>query len=78
MGFKDRGMIKEGYAADIVIFDLEDIEDKATFVNPHQYPEGIEQVIIGGKYMVKDGQLTENLPGRVIKNTESFRYLGGM
>lgn len=78
MGFKDRGMIKEGYAADIVIFDLDDIEDKATFVNPHQYPEGIEQVLIGGEYMVKDGQLTENLPGRVIKNSESFRYLGGM
>ncbi len=78
MGFKDRGMIKEGYAADIVIFDLEDIEDKATFVNPHQYPDGIEQVLIGGEYMVKDGKLTENLPGRVLKNTESFRYLGGL
>ncbi|MEQ8714957.1 MAG: amidohydrolase family protein [Cyclobacteriaceae bacterium] len=78
MGFKDRGMIKEGYTADIVIFDLEDIEDKATFVNPHQYPDGIEQVLIGGEYMVKDGKLTENLPGRVLKNTESFRYLGGL
>ncbi len=78
MGFKDRGMIKEGYAADIVIFDLEDIKDKATFVNPHQYPDGIEQVLIGGEYMVKDGKLTENLPGRVLKNTESFRYLGGL
>lgn len=78
MGFKDRGMIKEGYAADIVIFDLEEIEDKATFVNPHQYPAGIEQVLIGGEFMVKDGELTENLPGRVIKNTESFRYLGGL
>ncbi|MEQ9299629.1 MAG: amidohydrolase family protein [Cyclobacteriaceae bacterium] len=78
MGFKDRGMIKEGYAADIVIFDLEEIEDKATFVNPHQYPAGIEQVLIGGEFMVKDGELTKNLPGRVIKNTESFRYLGGL
>lgn len=78
MGFKDRGMIKEGYAADIVIFDLEEIEDKATFVNPHQYPTGIEQVLIGGEFMVKDGELTKNLPGRVIKNTESFRYLGGL
>ena len=78
MGFKDRGMVKEGYAADIVIFDLDDIEDKATFVNPHQYPTGIEQVLIGGAYMVKDGQLTKNLPGRVIRNTESFRYMGGL
>ncbi|MEM8894607.1 MAG: amidohydrolase family protein [Bacteroidota bacterium] len=77
MGFKDRGMIKEGYMADIVVFDLDDIQDKATFVNPHLYPEGIEQVLISGEYMVKDGQLTDNLPGRVIKNTESFRYLGG-
>ncbi len=77
MGFKDRGTIREGYMADLVIFDLDDIEDRATFSNPHQYPEGIEHVLISGEYMVKNGQLTDNLPGRVIRNTESFRYLGG-
>lgn len=74
LGLKDRGLIKEGYHADIVIFDLDDIKDEATFFEPHQYPTGIEQVLIGGEYMIKDGQLTKNLPGKVIRNDQSFRY----
>lgn len=47
--------------------------NKATFFDPHQYPKGIEQVLINGEFMVRDGALTEELPGRVITNRESFR-----
>ncbi len=67
MGFKDRGMLKEGYRADICIFDHKTVKDNATFFEPHQYPDGIEQVIVNGQFLVKDGKLQEGLlPGKVL------------
>ncbi len=48
------------------IFDLEDIQDKATFVDPHQYPEGIEYVLVNGKIVVDHGKITGKLPGRIL------------
>lgn len=75
MGFKDRGMLKEGYKADITIFDLDEIKDKATFFEPHQYPEGIDHVIVNGTFLVENGQLKENtLPGEVLHVKDSRRY----
>lgn len=73
MGFRERGLLREGYKADITIFDLDEIKDNATFFEPHQYPSGIEQVIINGEFIVKEGQLTQHLPGKVLTNSESFR-----
>ncbi len=55
---KDRGLIKEGFAADLVIFDEKTIADKATFENPHQYPIGITSVFVNGKAEILNGQLT--------------------
>lgn len=64
LGFTDRGQIKEGYVADIVIFDPETIADKATFDNPHQYSEGILHVLINGVLVIKNGEFTGVLAGR--------------
>ena len=66
LGFKDRGGIKEGMAADIVIFDPKTVIDKATYMKPHQYPEGIEYVIVNGEIVVEGGKHTGNLPGKVL------------
>jgi N-acyl-D-amino-acid deacylase len=63
----DRGIIKEGMWADIVIFNLENIKDKATYENPHQYPEGIEYVLINGEIVIEKGEYTGAMPGKVLK-----------
>ena len=68
MNLNDRGLLKEGYFADITIFDPERIDEKGTFVDPIQYPVGIEYVIVNGKVAVEHGNHTETLNGRVIRN----------
>jgi N-acyl-D-aspartate/D-glutamate deacylase len=52
--------------ADVVVFDLSTIRDKATFFQPHQYAEGIEHVLVNGVAVVEAGKLTWKLPGRII------------
>jgi N-acyl-D-amino-acid deacylase len=66
MGLSDRGEIREGYVADLVVFDLERIQDEATFFEPHQYPSGIDHVIVGGEFVIDEGEHTWALPGRVL------------
>ncbi|MFC1558359.1 amidohydrolase family protein [candidate division KSB1 bacterium] len=66
VGLRDRGIISEGKYADIVIFDPDKIQDKATFQNPHQYPEGIEYVFVNGIITINKGTITGELPGKVI------------
>jgi len=66
-GFEKRGRLQPGYFADIVIFDPDKIEDKATWANPHQYPAGIEYVIVNGQVAVKHGEHTGRLAGRILK-----------
>jgi N-acyl-D-amino-acid deacylase len=63
----DRGLLREGFWADIVIFDPEKIIDKATYVDPHQYPEGINYVIVNGQTVVDNGSLTGTRPGEVLR-----------
>ncbi len=63
---QDRGLLREGLAADVVIFDPATVRDKATFSEPHQYAEGIEVVLVNGKFVVEGGKLTGALPGRVL------------
>lgn len=65
---QDRGLIKKGFWADLVIFDLNKIRDKATYQNPHQYPEGIDYVIVNGQIVVENGNLSGKKPGKIIKN----------
>ena len=73
LGLQNKGLLKEGMDADITIFDPEIIEDKATFVNPLQYPAGIAKVIVNGKIVIEDGQHTGSLPGKlVVKNSKKL------
>ena len=65
-GLTDRGQIREGAVADITIFDLDHIKDKATFQDPHQYSEGIKYVLVNGKPVVWNGKLTDNKGGKVL------------
>jgi N-acyl-D-amino-acid deacylase len=66
MRLKDRGEIREGMAADLVVFDLDTIRDKATFFEPHQHSEGIEHVFVNGMARVSNGTVVDALPGRVL------------
>ena len=54
-GFRDRGMVREGFAADLVIFDEKTIADRATFEKPHQYPVGVTHVLVNGEVVFGDG-----------------------
>jgi N-acyl-D-aspartate/D-glutamate deacylase len=65
--FNDRGLLKEDYVADVVVFDPEKIRDKATFSNPHQYSEGIDSVIVNGAIVVDGGNFTGTLAGKPLR-----------
>jgi len=66
LGLRDRGLLKEGYWADIVIFDPATVADVATYDNPKQYPKGIPYVIVNGTVVVEGGHHTGTRPGTVI------------
>jgi N-acyl-D-aspartate/D-glutamate deacylase len=66
IGLKDRGRLKEGAWADVTIFNPATVIDKATFENPHQFPVGIEYVIVNGVMTVERGRHTGALAGRVL------------
>jgi len=69
VGLKDRGYLKENYAADITIINFQNIiRDKATILKPDMLSEGIEYVIVNGEFTVDQGELTGNLPGVIIRN----------
>jgi N-acyl-D-amino-acid deacylase len=62
----DRGLVREGYWADVVIFDAARVADRATFENPKQYPLGVEHVMVNGDLVVEQGDHTGARPGRVL------------
>jgi N-acyl-D-amino-acid deacylase len=63
-GLRDRGLIREGFAADLVIFDETKVADKATFENPHQYAEGFSYVIVNGETVLNESGLTGKRGGQ--------------
>lgn len=67
LGLSDRGVIAENMRADIMIFDPERIIDQATFDNPHQYPLGINQVLVNGEVVIDEGEHTGELPGLILE-----------
>ena len=66
LGLKERGLLREGYWADIVVFDPDTVSDTATYENPKQYPKGIDCVLVNGALVIDGGGHTGARPGRVI------------
>ena len=62
-----RGRLKEGFYADVVVFDPNAIQDNATFIEPHQYATGMIHVFVNGEQVLKDGEHTGATPGRVVR-----------
>jgi N-acyl-D-amino-acid deacylase len=69
LGIKDRGLIKPKMAADLVLFDPDGVEDRATFANAHQYPVGIRHVFVNGQAVIRNGNHTGKRPGRRLFRT---------
>ena len=63
----DRGILTVGAWADIVVFDPTTVSDRATFTDPHQYPTGIDDVMINGTWVLRGGERTSALPGRAVR-----------
>lgn len=70
---KDRGLIKEKFYADIVVFNPETVIDQATYDEPEKLPIGIEHVFINGTWTIKNGEFTGNTAGKVIRNLEAYQ-----
>lgn len=67
VGIKNRGLLKKGYFADIVVFNQNTVGERSDFINPYKYSAGIEHVVINGKMVVENGQHTGELAGRVLR-----------
>lgn len=68
IGMKDRGLVKEGYRADLVLFDPETILDIATYANPQQPAAGIRTVLVNGEFAEDEGKATGARNGRTVRN----------
>ena len=66
LGIHDRGLITEGYFADVAVFDAEEIIDRASFEQPHQYATGMKFVLVNGEVVVENGVHTGRRPGRIL------------
>lgn len=67
MRLTDRGVLKAGMWADVVVFDLATVRDRATFDNPNQLSEGMECVLVNGVPVIDQGKMTGALPGKVLR-----------
>ena len=69
LGLRDRGLISEGFYADVTIVNPETIADRADYINPYQFPSGIDYVLINGVVALKDNSLTGLGKGRVLRHS---------
>jgi dihydroorotase/N-acyl-D-amino-acid deacylase len=76
MGLHDRGIVRPGMMADVVVFDPATVKDRSTFADPFHYSEGIPYVIVNGRLVVDGGRVTSERPGRVLRRSVS-RPVGG-
>jgi N-acyl-D-aspartate/D-glutamate deacylase len=68
LGLQDRGILRDGMKADVVVFDPETVRANATFEQPKQYPDGISHVLVNGSLVVDNGTHTGALPGRALRS----------
>jgi N-acyl-D-amino-acid deacylase len=68
LGLHDRGRIAPGLLADLVMFDPERIQDRATFTSPMEMAEGIDFMVVNGVLVIDDGRLTTATPGRILRH----------
>ena len=66
LGLADRGVLREGLKADLVIFNPDTVRDRATFEAPHQYSEGVSLVVVNGQVVFDNGAVTAARPGRIL------------
>ncbi len=66
VGLPDRGILREGYKADVVVFDLDRLQDRATVLEPNLFSEGVDYVMVNGVFTVDGGRFTDALPGEVV------------
>lgn len=71
LGLRDRGLLREGMWADAVLLNPETIEDRASYSDPHQYPKGIDYVLVNGQIVVEQGEQTGILPGHVLRHSHT-------
>ena len=77
LGWQDRGYLREGYAADVAVFDLPRVRDPATYGNPQQYSEGTVHVLVNGAFAIRDGEATGALAGRpLVRGGAVFKPAG--
>ncbi len=69
LGLADRGVLRLGAVADVVIFDPDAVRDRATFDDPHQYPDGIPHVVVAGVHTIRDGEQTGQMGGRAVRGS---------
>ncbi len=67
LGLRDRGVLREGAVADIVVFNPDTVRDRATFDDPHQYPDGVAHVVVSGVHTIREGEQTGSLGGRAVR-----------
>lgn len=67
LSIRERGLVRQGYFADVVIFDPDTVGDNATYEQPHQLSSGIDWVIVNGTVVVREGEHTGALPGRIVR-----------
>jgi N-acyl-D-amino-acid deacylase len=77
LGIRQRGSLKPGYYADVVVFDPATIQDHATFENPKQLATGMRDVFVNGIQVLKDGKHTGAKPGRVVRGPGWTGWPGG-
>lgn len=71
LGLPDRGLLRDGFKADVVVFDPNTVKAPATRAQPKQFPVGIDQVIVNGKLVVDNGKHTGVLAGRALRRGRS-------
>ena len=74
-GLSDRGVIRPGAWADLAIFDLKEVRDRATYLDPHQLATGMTYVLVNGQVAVEDGKFTGAMAGRVVRKNQQTRGL---